>query len=202
MAAFGLWMRLLLDMAIDDESGEVSGTAERLARSYGCSSSEFIDWLNELAESGTADVFRIGSDSLPVFWYGQSEWPLDGQTDRVIIQNRRMRKALNKSKKRSEWGKKGAAKRWQNHRQPVGNKNGQALASSISTSTSISTPEEQETRKGEGPLFGGTGARARGSKSQVQGTHTSDAMRLFGGNSQGKGPDPDWTVPAGEGLDL
>jgi hypothetical protein len=113
MAAQGLWLRMCIDMFIDDESGEIEGTVKMLARSYGVSTTEFIEWINELAESGTADIWKIGSDRVVVFLDGVTHRVTDdGVTDGVTIHNRRMRKATNKSKLCSEAGKKGAILRW------------------------------------------------------------------------------------------
>jgi hypothetical protein len=117
MAAHGLWINLLLHMALDDESGEVSGTAERLARTYRIGASEFIELITELAETGTADVYNKNNKRLFVNnkTNDQSEWQIDNKTF-IIIRNRRMYrkhcKDLDISEKRAEAGRKGMSKRW------------------------------------------------------------------------------------------
>jgi len=111
---------MCIDMFIDDESGEIKGTVKMLARSYGISTAEFAEWVSELAESGTANVFRMANDGKPVLLCGKTGWQIDGKTDGIIIHNRRMLKAFSISMIRSESGKKGAEKRWQSDSKPHG----------------------------------------------------------------------------------
>jgi hypothetical protein len=149
MAAQGLWLRICIDMFIDDESGEIKGSAKMLARSYGISAAEFSEWASELAESGTADVSKMGSDGVAKKMDGVTGWQINGVTDRVIIHNRRMRKALNKSKLCSEAGKKGAETRWRNdrvtHSEPEWRSDSDPLSLSLqSTSQSLSTSEQSQ----------------------------------------------------------
>jgi hypothetical protein len=124
MAAFGLWMRILLDMALDGESGEISGTAEKLARSYGIRVSEFSEWAVEIGVSGTGDVITKNNKHTFVInkTSDQSEWQIDNKTF-FIIRNRRMlrerRKELATSEKRAEAGRKGMAKRWSADNKPI-----------------------------------------------------------------------------------
>jgi hypothetical protein len=130
-ATQGIWMRMLLVMWIN-EGYELVGTISKLALKIGRPIEGVKPAVIELAETGTADVFVV-ENGIAKPWppHGQpiatpiaEAWPDDSQKSVVIVRSRRLCKERGRSNLLSEWGRKGAAKRW-------GKGDSQAVASSF-----------------------------------------------------------------------
>ena len=72
----GIWIELICSMHENGRSGQLTGTAEQLAQSVRCSTSEFLVGLAELQSTKTAVVQR-------------------GKNGQITVTNRRMRRECN-----------------------------------------------------------------------------------------------------------
>ena len=88
-ATRGVWIDLLCAMHDENQSGELCGTSEQLARLARCSTVELVQALTELQTSNAADVA-----------YRNEAW---------MVANRRMKKQAAIREKRAQAGSKGGA---------------------------------------------------------------------------------------------
>jgi len=91
-ATRGIWIDLLCGMHKLDRSGQITGTPDQLARICRCTTVEFVQAIDELCATCTADVIK--------------------RNGQITVMNRRMKRQDDIARKRSDAGRAGMESRW------------------------------------------------------------------------------------------